>query len=79
MNAKDKAQELVKLFLTVGKEVTYTECGKYEKTIPYSHAQVNAIILVDEMLREYKEQIVSIDTTIDVAYWNNVKQEIENL
>ena len=66
MNPKEKAKYLVELFATAN-------------ITPFYQCQVNALILVDEILKEYKEQLVAMDLTIDVAYWNNVKLEIENL
>ena len=66
MNPKEKAAYLVELFATAN-------------ITPFFQCQVSALILCDEILKEYKEQLVSLDSTIDVAYWNNVKLEIEQL
>ena len=66
MTTKEKAAYLVELFATAN-------------ITPMYQCQVSALILVDEILKEYKEQLVAMDSTIDVAYWNNVKLEIENM
>jgi len=79
MKPKEKAIELVNNHLKVGKEKIITDAGVYYKTIPFSSAQVHAIITVEQMLSEWENELTAIDGTLDVEFWRDVRNEIENL
>lgn len=74
MTPKEKAQELIVRFLY--KSVVIDDDRQYYHPKPYSLAQQCALIAVDEILF-----IVSRynDTQAEVAYWKEVKQELEKL
>ena len=79
MKAKEKAIELLNNHLKVGKEKIITDAGVYYKTIPFSHAQVHAIITVEQLLGEWENELHVIDGTLDIEFWRDVRNEIENL
>jgi len=75
MTPKEKAKELVE-DMHDAPEIGYNE-----------HAKQCALVAVDEILEALKIELTKGATTIDVAnfaadkiiYWQEVKQEIENL
>ena len=71
MTPKEKANELVNSFY---QPLGYLKCG-VNNTIMWEHAKLSALIAVDEILN-----IKSVDRDYDLStYWEEVKQEIENL
>jgi len=75
---EDKAKELVNFHLLVGSEKVITEHGTYKKTMPFTHAQIHAIITVEQIIEEWENQLATVNE-IDLNYWNAVRAEIENL
>ena len=67
MTPKEKAQELTKKM--------------YDLDILYEDAKQCAVIAVDEILKEYREDYEEINKDIYTIYswWQEVKQEIELL
>ena len=63
MTPKEKAEELIRNFYSVGA----TECKQC------------ALIAVDEILEIINETMILVDIESDYDYWQEVKQEIEKL
>ena len=84
MKAKEKAKELIKNFgkvdIFIQQEPTNIDC-RIEDTDWKGTAEVCAILLVDEILKilnDYWNQDCKINNT-KIAYYEEVKQEIEKL
>jgi len=82
MTPKEKAEELVDKF-HIKVHVSFVE-----NSIPsivnalmlYNSAKQLALIAVDEILSDYKNYLLHENTEYKgLMYWNEVKQEIENL
>jgi hypothetical protein len=72
MTPKQYAQELVDNHATIGAEKYYTETGFYIKKMPFSYAQIHAIITVEAVIKVIKE----LDL---ILYYKQVINEIETL
>jgi len=72
MKPKEKAQELLNSFY---QPLGYLKCG-VNNTIMWEHAKQCALIAVDEIIDAI---IGTYDFDIINEYWQEVKQEIENL
>lgn len=75
MTAKEKAQELIEMFLNANS----MKMSDYSR-IEYPTAKACALICVDEIITDH----VNLDFDLSeqderIAYWREVKKEIENL
>lgn len=77
MTPKEKAQDLYAKYEDVNH--MFHEYNKVDDII--NHAKESALIAVDEILEEYKEDYEDIHKDIFTIYswWKKVKQEIEAL
>jgi capsule polysaccharide export protein KpsC/LpsZ len=69
MKAKEKAEELVRKYYTFG-------INKEGQTLSWYECKQCALIAVDEILNEENH---FIQTDAHFLYWEQVKEEIENL
>jgi len=69
MKAKEKAEELVRKYYTFG-------INKEGQTLSWNECKQCALVAVDEVLNEENH---FIQTDAHFLYWEEVKQEIENL
>jgi hypothetical protein len=87
MIPKEKAKELVnkQYSLITGMELSYVSKLIYlpKGDTNYETAKQCALVVVDEMIKEYKRiaipYIADKSYVIDMEYWQEVKQEIEKL
>ena len=74
MEAKEKARELVDKYLDSSLQIEYNEGDSSGMvSISFDVAKECALIAVDEILNLFWTDIKGF------VYWNDVKQEIENL
>lgn len=74
MTAKEKAKELVGSFIGISGEYTYTDWTDKQ------HAKQCALICVDEITDELINNFMHINEPYKrLEFWQNVKQEINNL
>jgi len=69
MKAKEKAEELIRKYYTFG-------INKEGQTLSWNECKQCALVAVDEVLNEENH---FIQTDAHFLYWEEVKQEIENL
>lgn len=72
MTPKEKAEELVRSFIGLASDEDITEDGlMYSEAMRIFNAKQCALIAVDEILEECLQ--------LKVAYWEEVKEQIETL
>jgi prefoldin subunit 5 len=95
MTPQEKAKELVDKFMLVNSESVELETGEHELLLSLSKEDANqcALIAVDEILYAYPHtyEMEKVSTKVgedvymimnvrsNIAYWQEVKQEIEKL
>lgn len=84
MTPKEKAEELIDRFLH--KSVVIDDDIQYYHPKPYSLAKQCALIAVDEIIKvsapyidKHEPYYQELDDNQTQVYWQEVKQEIENL
>lgn len=80
MTPKEKAEELIEMFIFFASNEGTTEDGFiYSDEMQMFNAKQCALIAVDEVIANI-EPSVSMDViTARIKYWEQVKQEIQNL
>ena len=80
MTPKEKAKQLVEKYISASVVVEYGK--EYYHSKPFSLAKQCALIAVDEILQaiiETESYLNSDSQTSEYKYWEQVKQEINNL
>ena len=75
MTPKEKAEELINKFIPHTK--VFHEVLGWEDYI--DSAKQCALVAVDELIKIYYLLTTTHDTSPSINYWNDVKQELENL
>jgi hypothetical protein len=85
MTPKEKAKELIEMFIFFASNEGTTEDGFiYSDEMQMFNAKQCALIAVDEIIQilptsEYLEDVGNTIENRQRTYWNQVKQEIKNL